>query len=304
MILNFLESDLDLRILALNNTLGFLYGPLIWLYVHNIINRGQSNRTCYWLFFSPFLVATLLLFLWDISFFGPLILLQTLIYLALSIKEIKLYHTVVKQTNANSDASLNWLNQFIVGVVILFLFDLIRNIVSIQGPFSGNGPLYNTLIVLLVVMINLVVFKSLNHSSKFLGISEVEKQIEEDKKEIHLELDGTEIESFAERMESFLIKNETFRRAELTIVEFSELVNENPRIVSQVINHHFGTNFSNWINDHRLEYAKTQLVTTTSKEKNISQILFESGFNSTSSFYNAFSRKVGMTPKDFRKKNQ
>ncbi|MHA7832652.1 MAG: helix-turn-helix domain-containing protein [Flagellimonas sp.] len=248
-------------------------------------------------------MATLLLFLWDISFFGPLILLQTLIYLALSIKEIKLYHTVVKQTNANSDASLNWLNQFIGGVVILFLFDLIRNIVSIQGPFSGNGPLYNILIVLLVVMINLVVFKSLNHSSKFLGISEVEKQIEEDKKEIHLELDGTEIESFAERMESFLIKNETFRRAELTILEFSELVNENPRIVSQVINHHFGTNFSDWINNHRLDYAKNLLKTTTNREKNISQILYESGFNSTSSFYHTFSRKVGMSPKDFRKKH-
>lgn len=302
MILNFLEADLDLGITKLNYTLGFLYGPLIWIYVYNIINEGQTKSRRYLLLFGPFVLSTFTLFLLNYSFFGPLILIQTLIYLVLSVKEIRRYNMVIKQTNANSDVSLTWLNQFIGGVIVLFLFDLIRNIVAFEQSTPGNEFLYNTLVIILIVMINLVVFKSINHSTKFLGISEIDKKIEKEKRTNSLDLDASEIESLAKSLESFLIENGTFRRAELSIVEFSAFADQNPRIVSQVINHYFGTNFSDWINNHRLDYAKNQLRTTTSREKNISQILYESGFNSVSSFYTAFSKKVGISPKDYRRK--
>ena len=37
---------------------------------------------------------------------------------------------------------------------------------------------------------------------------------------------------------------------------------------------------------------------------NISQILYEVGFNSKAAFYRAFSRHVGMSPKEFKKQSQ
>ncbi|WP_276373340.1 AraC family transcriptional regulator [Chryseolinea sp. H1M3-3] len=52
-----------------------------------------------------------------------------------------------------------------------------------------------------------------------------------------------------------------------------------------------------WINDKRLEYASTLLV---SSDLNVNEICFESGFRNCSHFNKAFKDKYQITPKQFR----
>ncbi len=307
MFLNLLETGFSFAIIKLNNILGFLYGPLIWIYVDNIINLDRLSTQRHWFLFLPFIISLVVQYTFNYSFFGPIILGQTLIYLFLSFRSLRQYERIIKQTKSHSNwISLTWLNQFLGGVVLLFLFDLLRNMIHHFKSANTHDTLFNVLLLLIILMINIVVFKSLNHTSKFMGVTEEDRKlsIDQNQKLKKLELTEDEVQHLRTKIEGILLKKKLFMQAELTLTEFADYVEELPRTVSQIINLQLKTNFSDWINEHRIQYAKKLLETTTSKEKNISQILYESGFNSKSSFYNTFSKKVGLTPKEYRKSIQ
>lgn len=58
------------------------------------------------------------------------------------------------------------------------------------------------------------------------------------------------------------------------------------------------TTIFDYLRTQRIEHAKRLLL---SSSKNITAICFESGFNNLQSFYNAFRRRVGKTPLQYRK---
>ena len=71
--------------------------------------------------------------------------------------------------------------------------------------------------------------------------------------------------------------------------------------LSQVINEKFDKNFFDFINDYRVEEAKSMLADSTKAGLSIITIANDAGFNSKSSFYTAFNKHVGTTPSEFRK---
>lgn len=73
--------------------------------------------------------------------------------------------------------------------------------------------------------------------------------------------------------------------------------------VSNVINNHSGFNFSDYINQFRIEKAKTLLIEPKYSDYNIEAIGFECGFNSKSVFYVAFKKFTNATPSEFKKLN-
>ncbi len=74
--------------------------------------------------------------------------------------------------------------------------------------------------------------------------------------------------------------------------------------VSNSINNHSEYNFSDYINQLRIEKAKTILVDTKYEDYNIEAIGFECGFNSKSTFYAAFKKFANTTPMEFKKENR
>ena len=73
--------------------------------------------------------------------------------------------------------------------------------------------------------------------------------------------------------------------------------------VSQSINNHSDFNFSDFINQLRIEKAKTILLDPKYDDYNIEAIGFECGFNSKSTFYAAFKKFANTTPSEFKKEN-
>lgn len=71
--------------------------------------------------------------------------------------------------------------------------------------------------------------------------------------------------------------------------------------VSQVINEGFQMNFFDFINQYRVEEAKTLLSDSSKDHKTILEIAYEAGFNSKSTFNTAFKKYLKMTPSQFRK---
>ncbi|MCJ8008248.1 helix-turn-helix domain-containing protein [Lederbergia wuyishanensis] len=65
-----------------------------------------------------------------------------------------------------------------------------------------------------------------------------------------------------------------------------------------IFKEYVGINISDYIEDVRINFAKTKLGETT---LSIEEIAEQAGYNSAHSFRRAFKRKTGTSPSDFRK---
>ena len=89
----------------------------------------------------------------------------------------------------------------------------------------------------------------------------------------------------------------------LTLNNLAASLNVQPKILSQIINQNLNKNFYDFINDYRVNEAKTILSDNSKAEMTVLEILYECGFNSKSVFNTAFKRYTGLTPSEFRLKN-
>ncbi len=80
--------------------------------------------------------------------------------------------------------------------------------------------------------------------------------------------------------------------------EASKLAHLSQRHFSNLCHEIKGMSYIKWINGVRCEKAKTLLSTTSMP---IASIVFEVGFDEVSTFYRAFKKYCGQTPKDIRK---
>lgn len=106
-----------------------------------------------------------------------------------------------------------------------------------------------------------------------------------------------------DRIEDEIKSQELFLNPELTIANLADIVEEHPRLVSQVINTHTGQNFNTYINKYRVSYAKDMLINEENDHISIEGIGNMSGFKSNSSFYSAFKKELNITPLQFKKKH-
>ncbi len=109
---------------------------------------------------------------------------------------------------------------------------------------------------------------------------------------------------YTHRLKVFMETEKPHLIPSITINELSEKLSIPAKHLSQLVNEQFRQNFFDFINSYRIEEAKRYLVKKSRHSLNISQILYEVGFNSKAAFNQAFSKHVGMSPKEFRKQSQ
>ena len=85
----------------------------------------------------------------------------------------------------------------------------------------------------------------------------------------------------------------------LNINMLAKMLNTSINKLSQVINETFDQNFYSFINTHRIEESKQLLKDPENEKYTIISIAYDCGFNSKSSFYNAFKQNTGITPKKY-----
>lgn len=105
---------------------------------------------------------------------------------------------------------------------------------------------------------------------------------------------NTSKSSRIEKVNDFIQRN---IHQNLKIKEVADLVNMSETAFSHFFKKHTQRSFSDYITDLRVGHAARQLIET---EKNISEIVYDCGFNNISNFNRIFKKKVGLTPSDFR----
>ncbi|MEH6583528.1 MAG: helix-turn-helix domain-containing protein, partial [Halioglobus sp.] len=70
--------------------------------------------------------------------------------------------------------------------------------------------------------------------------------------------------------------------------------------LSRIINTCAGVSFYEFVNGYRVDEARKMLLDSAASEKNMLEVSLAAGFNSLSTFYTHFRKRVGMTPKKYR----
>lgn len=118
-------------------------------------------------------------------------------------------------------------------------------------------------------------------------------------------LDDGLLKQYAVKIES--LKISYFLKSDLNIGKMSEDLKITPHHLSQTFSIIFDCNYSQYVNKHRVSYAinlmKKEIVSGKTTYS-ISEVAFKSGFNSDSSFYRAFRESCGISPVQWRKREE
>lgn len=114
-------------------------------------------------------------------------------------------------------------------------------------------------------------------------------------------LSDSQIESYKLRLADLMRIETVFLNPDLTLPGLAKLVGCSVNHLSQVINSGFGISYFDYLNQHRVEYARQLLHQQDGRNQSILNIAFAAGFNSHSSFYAAFKKVSGQTPAQFRR---
>ena len=114
-------------------------------------------------------------------------------------------------------------------------------------------------------------------------------------------LSDEQVAQYKHQLERIMRGDRAFQRTDLSLPRLAEHMDCSVNHLSQVINAGFGMSFFDYLNCHRIEFAKQLLVENTGSEASVLSIAFAAGFNSSSAFYSAFRKIVGQSPAQYRR---
>ncbi|WP_411032111.1 helix-turn-helix domain-containing protein [Spongiimicrobium sp. 3-5] len=266
-------------------------GPALFLYLYYFLHNKKWKVIAY-IHFIPAIGLLLLLFrltgdnFWH---FGG--------YTAL------LYHQIVYAVGSLAVLVHGFINRKKLTVYLdrkqwLWLALLMMGAASIQLAYFSNyvlglvpymaGPMIYALFIYVIAF-----FGMLNH--------QLFNQIKPANKYRNINIDPKEFERIHRRIATFLEKEKPYLDDAFSLEKLSKAVSFPSYLTSYVINKGFSTNFSDLINAHRIKTAKTMLRSSDFQHIKISEVAYECGFSSLSSFNAAFKKQTGTTPSQYKK---
>ncbi len=106
-----------------------------------------------------------------------------------------------------------------------------------------------------------------------------------------------------ERVKDYIVNNRRYLDNALSLETLSKELQISNSQLSKIINEQTSQNFNHLINGFRIDFSKKILLDPNYNNYTITSIALESGFNSKSTFYNAFKKHTGVTPTQFKEKN-
>lgn len=275
---------------------GFAYGPLLYFYTLNLIFKDFELKKGHWLHALPFLVFLLGgLANLGLCRFGSLMYLSLIAYVSLSVRHILSYRVLVKNTHSTVDRiNLSWLQWTLIIFTVILLTDIYTHFYSELEPIPG----ISIVSISLLFLINGMFYKGLKQPQIFEGISQLEQPVEVNR------TDSKVYEGMAEEaglIREYMTEHQPYTEADLTLAQLANALEMPPRRLSEVINKHFRQNFMDFINSHRINHAKELLKNPRDPKETIMEVMYDSGFNSKSSFNTIFKQKTGKTPSEYKR---
>ncbi len=114
-------------------------------------------------------------------------------------------------------------------------------------------------------------------------------------------LSNEQVAKYKCQLERIMLGDRAFQRTDLSLPRLAQHMGCSVNHLSQVINAGFGMSFFDYLNQHRIEFAKQLLLNNSGSDASVLSIAFAAGFNSSSAFYSAFRKIVGQSPAQYRR---
>lgn len=111
-------------------------------------------------------------------------------------------------------------------------------------------------------------------------------------------LQRVDLENLQNRLSYLMDVKKVYLNEDLSLELLAEELDLHPRQLSEFLNGKKKTSFNSFLHGYRIKEAKELLIKF--PEKNISEIGFEVGYKSLSSFYEAFKKEIKITASEFR----
>ena len=164
-------------------------------------------------------------------------------------------------------------------------------------------------IIAFLVIIGLFVAIYLKRKLKFANKNLIEKNLELSERWNQLQKFYGSAESdpskstknqLFHRIYQLMVKEQVYTKPDITVEYLSKQLSSNTKYISKAIKEETGMNFNTFINTFRIEEAKRILRDKISSTWSLDAVAEQSGFNNTTSFFQAFKKNTGLTPSAFR----
>jgi len=297
-------NDWNYAILNLNfsyNAIPLLYGPALYLHLKTV--HGNKSRALFlhylpallvFAYFLPFYFmesASKITYLqanaaspnWVIAYSGHLHMLSMIAYIIL-----------VYSVEITDPRKTRW-THILRGSFVAFVAAYLLN----SHVLYYLVPVFTADVLSAIVMsasIYIIGFMAFNRLSLFRQLD-----LSNPNKYRHSSLTQRHAEVIVQKMSSFLRQEKAYKSAEMTLAELARTIEIPPHYISESLNKYNGVNFSDFINRLRVEEAKKLLLSPDTENLKMESIGYAVGFNSKTTFYNAFKKETGHSPAAYKK---
>lgn len=278
------------------------------LYVKKTIH--VSINTLDWMLFIPGLLFNAVIHSIDdieafpVLFFDYIYNIGILVYIFNILKKHE--KTIVNFYSELEQKSLSWIKTILY---VFLLFNILWIIEDIVGIFDEDWPevfaLFSTLLTFILVY--WIGYKGLSQPELFnsmyfktdtivLNAINESSNIEEDV--IETKQNNEDLEVF-KTLESQIIHDKLYTDSELNLRKLAVALDVKEKELSRLINACSNTNFYHFINAFRVNEFKVLLESPKASRLSLLGLANEAGFSSKSTFYAAFKKVEGITPKQY-----
>nr|WP_320022457.1 helix-turn-helix domain-containing protein [uncultured Draconibacterium sp.] len=320
--------------LFVNEPLNILVGPMIYLYARSQeFQRFRLFKTDL-LLLTPFL-ASLLVYLpiytmsaadkineyqqygelqsdvenyvWEWIFLVSI----NVTFFAAALRRFRNYNEKIKTLYSNIKNTDLRITQILIRLCIaIYTLELFSVFLTYyELPF--NTELYNVYDIVQLIVLVLIGYDAVS-TYKFSAT------IKQEWKKIHLEegqninqpikyasstLTNKQSAKLKKQIERYMDEHEPYLQSQIRIKDLADLTGISSHQISQVLNESFNQNFYEFINTYRVKKAISLIEDPKNSSLTFSAIGFEAGFNSKTTFYEAFKKTTGTTPAQYKINN-
>lgn len=300
-----------------------LYGPLLYLYFKRITQNYQLRARDVWHFLPTVILFIVLLPVYslpieekikiqldsseiytqkDFIFIIFIPKLISLIVYGFFISKLYLKNRAVEPST--SDSVIEFWKRGIYRMHIIYVISYFIYGISVSGLFfAANEVLYHSQVIAMSSMV-LYVAAMAYIQPKVFSLEAYQLYDESSGKYQKSSLTETFSLELKEKLMELLIDKKIYKDNSINLEKLSTELNTSRHNTSQIINEHFNENFYEFLNDYRIQEAKELLLKKNGNKMNVAEILYEVGFNNKVSFNNAFKKRTGLTPTQFRNEKQ
>jgi AraC-like DNA-binding protein len=248
-------------------------------------------------------------------FFVFILPVYYIIYASKSILIIKKYRdTIPKLYSINELNRLNWIKIICYVLIIANIFDAFTSFFVLKGSYALQAYLFSVIITCITTywisiyglnQRNLLLSLIDNNKIKVVDkiVSDNHSVVRSEVKKEQIQFDENDEQEY-QKIVLFFNTTKIYKDKEINLFKIGDLLQMPYRDVSNLINNYGSKNFSQFLNEFRVNEAIVLLKNPDYDVFNLSGIANEVGFGSRSTFFSVFKSVTGKTPNDYRSVSQ